>query len=59
MELNFCLDNLIVVDIFELIFKKSFDSFGYFLVFVCVLIGVGMFLGYLGFCGLVVCIFCR
>ena len=59
MELNSCSDNSTAVDILELIFKKPLDSFGHSLVPARALTGAGMFPGYSGPRGLVVCTLCR
>lgn len=59
MELNSCSDNPSAVDILELILKNSLDSFGHSLVPARALTGAGMFPGYSGPRGLVVCTLCR
>ena len=59
MELNSCSNNSSAVDILELILKNSLDSFGHSLVPTRALTGAGMFPGYSGPRGLVVCTLCR
>ena len=59
MELNSCSNNSTAVDILELNFRKSLDSFGLSLVPARGLTGAGMFPRYSGPRGLVVCTLCR